>query len=67
MHVLLGAALLAALTAFAFGEGVARVFVGMLLATGAGFVLLVVVHSAQGVSESQAKAAAIHAQRGYTR
>ena len=67
MHILLGAALLAALIGFTFGMNAARVFVGLTLAAFASVVLLVVWHSAQGISESQAKAATMHAQRSFTR
>jgi hypothetical protein len=63
MHFLVGAALIAALIGFTFGMNAARVFVGLTLAAFASVVLLVVVHSAQGISESSARAAAMHQAR----
>jgi len=41
MHFLVGTAVLVGLVAFAFGERVARIFVGGLLGVGALFVLLI--------------------------
>mgnify|MGYP001613848974 CR=1 FL=1 len=43
MHLLIGTAALAALVAFVFGETVARWFVGVALAIGALFTMLIVI------------------------